>query len=113
MERVKRLDVYLHTQDARITYQERVRKALQTQDQVPAIMEPIVEAEDETATPGTPSAHILLVAENNAVYVTKDQGILPNDLEDKDHDPMGPSVLDNMEISMFHILSAEFQPTTS
>ena len=26
---------------------------------------------------------------------------------------MGPSVFDNMEISMVHVLQAEFQPTTS
>ncbi|KAM1397321.1 hypothetical protein ACFX2I_014917 [Malus domestica] len=32
--------------------------------------------------------------------------------EDDDHDPMGPSVLENMEISMVHILPAEFQLTT-
>ena len=32
--------------------------------------------------------------------------------EDDDQDPMGPLVLENMEISMVHVLLAEFQPTT-
>ncbi|KAM2132540.1 hypothetical protein ACFX1Q_013923 [Malus domestica] len=73
-------------------------------------MKSVVETKDETATPG---AHILHVVKDDVVGVTKDQDILPNDPKDGDHDLMGPSFLDNMEISMVHVPSAEFQPTTS
>lgn len=32
---------------------------------------------------------------------------------EREHNPMGPSVLDNMEISMVHVLPAKLQPTAS
>lgn len=73
-------------------------------------MEPIVETEDETATPG---AHILPMVKDNVVGVTKDQDIFPNDPKNGDRDAIEPSVLDNLEINMVHVLSAEFQLTTS
>ncbi|KAM1529041.1 hypothetical protein ACFX1Z_018299 [Malus domestica] len=43
--------------------------------------------------------------------LTNDVTVLDN-LEDNDHDPMGALVFENMEISMVHVLPAEFQPTT-
>ena len=33
--------------------------------------------------------------------------------EEDDHNPMGPLVLDNMEISMVHVLPADFQSSTA
>ncbi|KAM2154947.1 hypothetical protein ACFX1Q_046700 [Malus domestica] len=33
--------------------------------------------------------------------------------EEDDHNPMGPSILDNMKISMVHVLPADFQSSTS
>ncbi|KAM2667006.1 hypothetical protein EV2_018756 [Malus domestica] len=41
--------------------------------------------------------------------LTNDVTVLDN-LEDNDHDPMGALVFENMEISMVHVLPAEFQP---
>ncbi|KAM1304566.1 hypothetical protein ACFX2F_022213 [Malus domestica] len=43
--------------------------------------------------------------------LTTDVPVLDNP-EDNDQDPMGPSVLENMETSMVHVLPVEFQPTT-
>lgn len=66
-ERVKRLDAYLDTRDAHVAYQERVHKVLQTQGQVPVTIEQVVEAKDETTTPGTLGAHLLPLAEDDVV----------------------------------------------
>lgn len=113
-ERVTRLDAYLNTRDTSIAYQEMTYKALQTQHQVSALLEPVAKVEAEIATPYTLGEHSLTpVAANDAIGVADHQDIIPNDPEDKDHNLMGPSVLDNTEISIVNILSVEFQPTTS
>lgn len=67
----------------------------------------------KTATPHTPGQNVLLMAEDDVIGSTQDQDILPNDPKDERCDLMGPSVLNNMEISMIHVLSVEFQPTSS
>lgn len=99
MESVKRLNANLDTRDARIAYQEWVHKVLQTQDQVPVTMEPVAKTEDETAMSGTIGASILPLVVDDIVGVTEDQNVFPNDLEDRDRNLMGPSVLDNMELA--------------
>ncbi|KAM0989207.1 hypothetical protein ACFX2A_013291 [Malus domestica] len=107
---------YLDTQDACITHQELTHKALETQDHVTALLETIARVKGETITPDTPGEHALSlshVAVNGAVGVTKDQYTLPNDPEDEDRNLIGPSALNSMQISMVHVLSVEFQPTTS
>lgn len=81
---------------------------METLDQVPVAMEPITKAEDETATPSTLSATILPLVVNDVIGVVENQDVLPNNPEDEDHDPIGSSVLDNMEINMVHVLLAEF-----
>ncbi|KAM2715577.1 hypothetical protein EV2_045172 [Malus domestica] len=56
---------------------------------------------------------------NQVVTIAEDSGdaheqdTYPKNPEVQNHDPMGHSVLDNMEISMVHVLPAEFHPNTS
>ena len=68
-----RLDVYLDTRYARVTYQEQTREALQAQDQVPAPMEPVVELEDETTMLEAPHECVLPVVKDGPVSATKNQ----------------------------------------
>lgn len=68
------------------------RKALQTHDQVSALLEPVAEVKAETTTPDMLGEHSLTpVATNNTVGMADDQDILPNDSEDKDREPIGRS----------------------
>lgn len=78
------------------------------------LLESIVEVEGSMATPNTLSQRYLTpVAVNDAVGSTEDQDIILNNPEDEDRDPIRLLVLENMEIRMVHVLSVEFQPTTS
>ncbi|KAM2121840.1 hypothetical protein COP2_019200 [Malus domestica] len=54
-----------------------------------------------------------MLAEDDQANTTHTQDTLPESPEEEDRDPMGYSVLDNMEISMVHVLPAEFQLTIS
>ncbi|KAM0990514.1 hypothetical protein ACFX2C_009021 [Malus domestica] len=110
-ERVAILDVYLDTRDARIAYQERTRKALQKQDQVPTLSELEVKTQNETSPTDMLHEHVVAAVEDDRASDAHEQDIWPENLEDEDHDPMGPSVIDNMEISMVHIyLQSSSQP---
>ena len=89
-KRVERLDAYLDTRNSRIAYEEQVRRSSQVQSEPDMntpkeiapedVLQPPIAADDQVESP-----------------------------DDDNHDPMGPSVLENMEISMVHVLPAEFQ----
>ncbi|KAB2632331.1 plasma membrane ATPase 1-like [Pyrus ussuriensis x Pyrus communis] len=98
-ECVARLDAYLDMRDARIAYQELACKASQGQDRSPTSSELKDSNQNEMG---------MLDVED----IPKHDTLLDNP-EDDDHNPMGPSVLDNIEISMVHVLPIEFQPTTT
>lgn len=66
------------------------------------LLESVAKVEVTTAIPNTLGWHSLtLVAVNDAIGSVEDQDILPNDSEDEYQDPIGPSVLDNMELAWF------------
>ncbi|KAM2824370.1 hypothetical protein COP1_034289 [Malus domestica] len=115
--RVARLDAYLDTRDARIHYQEQARiltpSTLSTSTSPEAITQNQQAAEattqDQTLEEGAEESLCPTLTTTEAVVAdqTKDE------VNEEDPNPMGPSVLDNMEISMVHVLPAAFQSSTA
>ncbi|KAM1751386.1 hypothetical protein ACFX11_009509 [Malus domestica] len=115
--RVARLDAYLDTRDARIHYQEQVRiltpSTLSTSTLLEAITQNQQAAEaitqDQTLKEGAEESLCPTLTTTEAVVAdqTRDK------VNEEDPNPMGPSVLDNMEISMVHMLPAAFQSSTA
>ncbi|KAM1063188.1 hypothetical protein ACFX2J_027156 [Malus domestica] len=112
-DRVPCLDAYLDTRDARITYMERIRKTLQGQNQIPDASGPDDDTQKETRSNYMAQEQEHVVTHNNQAEdaLTHDV-IVINNLKDDNQDLMGHSVIENMEISMVHVLPAEFQLTT-
>ncbi|KAM1053029.1 hypothetical protein PS2_000558 [Malus domestica] len=96
-----------------IAYQERTHKVSQEQEQVSTPREPEIDIQNETTLENMPQERILATTEEDQATNVHKQDTSPKNPKDEDHDPMGLSVLDNMEISMFHVLPVEFRPTTS
>ncbi|KAM1076988.1 hypothetical protein ACFX19_024863 [Malus domestica] len=112
-DRVTRLDTYLDTRDARISYEERARKTLQEQSQALETNGLNNYSPKETRLGSWTQEQVPVeTPDHQAEDALMHDVILLNNSEDDDQDPMGPSVLENMEISMVHVLPAEFQPTT-
>ncbi|KAM1850919.1 hypothetical protein ACFX13_015040 [Malus domestica] len=115
--RVARLDAYLNTRDARIHYQEQARiltpSTLSTATSLEAITQNQQAAEattqDQTLEEGAEESlcPTLTIMEVVVADQTRDE------VNEEDPNPMGPSVLDNMEISMVHVLPAAFQSSTA
>ncbi|KAM2270335.1 hypothetical protein ACFXTI_037786 [Malus domestica] len=111
---VARLDAYLDTRDARIHYQEQARiltpSTLSTSTSLVSITPNQQAAEattqDQTLEEGAEESLCPTLTTTKVVVAdqTKDE---------EDPNPMGPSVLDNMEISMVHVLPAAFQSSTA
>ncbi|KAM1262616.1 hypothetical protein ACFX2G_028337 [Malus domestica] len=104
---VTRLDAYLDTRDARIMYQEQAR-----------ILEPIPKQNKQTSEETPREQTIEEGAEESLSSTPTEVDAAVGDQEREepeagDRNPMGPSNLDNMEISMVHVLPADFQPSTS
>ncbi|KAB2626090.1 UDP-glycosyltransferase 76F1-like [Pyrus ussuriensis x Pyrus communis] len=93
-ERVAQLNIYLDTRDARIAYQVHARKVSQGRSRSPTSSKLRDSNQNETG---------LLDVED-----TLKQDTLLDSLEDDNHNPMSPSALDNIEISMVHVLPTEF-----
>ncbi|KAM1188352.1 hypothetical protein ACFX2J_024177 [Malus domestica] len=112
-DRVTRLDTYLDTRDARISYEERARKTLQEQSQALETNGLNNYSPKETRLGSWTQEQVPVeTPDHQAEDALMHDVILLNNSEDDDQDPMGPSVLENVEISMVHVLPAEFQPTT-
>ncbi|KAM2670743.1 hypothetical protein EV1_006639 [Malus domestica] len=115
--RVARLDAYLDTRDARIHYQEQARiltpSTLSTSTSLEAITQnqQAVEAalQDQTIEEGAEESLCPTLTTTKAVVADQTR----NEASEEDPNPMGPSVLDNMEISMVHVLPAAFQSSTA
>ncbi|KAM2285278.1 hypothetical protein ACFX1S_037892 [Malus domestica] len=115
--RVARLDAYLDTRDARMHYQEQVwvlaRSTLSISTSPEAITQNQQAAketlQDQTIEEGTEESlcPTLTAAEAAVADQTRDAA------SEEDPNLMGPSVLDNMEISMVHVLPADFQSSTA
>ncbi|KAM1003900.1 hypothetical protein ACFX2C_004163 [Malus domestica] len=109
--RIARLDAYLDTRDARLHYQEQVQVLIPstlsispeavTQNQPVAEAAPPVDVVEE----GT--------EESRCPTLTTTESVVADQPNEEGLDQMGPSVLDNMEISMVHVLPADFQSSTA
>ena len=122
-KRVARLDAYLDIREARITYQEQARVTTQVPDPILVSYEPKankqnVKALEDTSPEHTPATvdadktdtlHAKLTEEG----LEKEDPEKEGPEEEEDRDPMGHSILDNMEINLVHVLSVDFQRTTS
>ncbi|KAM1818440.1 hypothetical protein ACFX11_000233 [Malus domestica] len=92
--------------------EERAHKALQGQNQILATTKLEDGSQNEAGSVDIPLEQVPTEAKDDQVDdALKHDTVLVNP-EDNDQDPMGLSILDNMEISMVHVLPAEFQPTT-
>ncbi|KAM2302596.1 hypothetical protein ACFX1S_033381 [Malus domestica] len=115
--RVVRLDAYLDTRDARIHYQEQARiltpSTLSTSTSLEAITQnqQVAEAatQDQTTEEGAEESLCPTLTTTEAVVVDQTR----DEVSEEDPNPLGPSVLDNMEISMVHVLPAAFQSSTA
>ncbi|KAM2474032.1 hypothetical protein PS1_006798 [Malus domestica] len=112
-ERVARLDAYLDTKNTRITYEERACKIRQEQSPTPDACKPEDDSQQDTASDYMAQAPKYVETHSEpAVNAPIHNDIVLTTLEDDDQDPMGPSILENMEISMVHVLPIEFLLTT-
>ncbi|KAM2989391.1 hypothetical protein FF2_003381 [Malus domestica] len=113
--RVARLDAYLDTRDAWLHYQEQVLTpstlSISTSHEVGTQNQQVAEAapQDQTIEEGTEESRCptLTATESAVADQTRDEA------SEEDPNPMGPSVLDNMEINMVHVLPADFQSSTT
>ncbi|KAM1957566.1 hypothetical protein ACFX15_003055 [Malus domestica] len=115
--RVARLDAYLDTRDARIHYQEQARILTPSTLSISTSLEAITQnqqaaeatTQDQTLEEGAEESLCPTLTTTEAVVAnqTKDE------VTEEDPNSMGPSVLDNMEISMVHVLPAAFQSSTA
>ena len=118
---VARLDAYLDIKDARIMYQEQARISAQVPDLIPVPKEPKTYEQGQRALMDVPEHARVSVETDDADTLhtsPKEENPADEDVEEEkpaeeDHNSMGHSILDNMEISMVHILPADFQSSTS
>ncbi|KAM2867362.1 hypothetical protein COP2_023289 [Malus domestica] len=111
-DRVTRLDAYLDTREARIAYEKHARKTQkQSQTSETNGLDNYSPKETRSGSLAQEQVHVETPDHEAEDALTHDTIVL-NNLEDDDQDPMGPLVLENMEISMVHVLPAEFQLTT-
>ncbi|KAM1018999.1 hypothetical protein EV1_040061 [Malus domestica] len=110
---VAHLDAYLDTRDTRITYEERARKALQGQSQTPERNGLEDNRQKEARSSYTSQEQVPVKTHDDRAKngLTHNAAVF-NNLEDDDQDSIDHFALENMEISMVHVLPAEFQPTT-
>ncbi|XP_070677991.1 uncharacterized protein [Malus domestica] len=102
-------EAYLDTKNARITYQEQARTTTQVTDPIPPFNDPKANEQIEKAPVDISQEHTPAPAKKDQANIIHTS---PEDLE-VDHDSMGHSVFNNIEISMVHVLPVEFQPTAS
>ncbi|KAM2767409.1 hypothetical protein COP1_023208 [Malus domestica] len=107
-DRVVHLDASLDTKNARIAYEEPARKALQGQNQTPATNTLEDNNQNETGSVYTPQEQVSDKAKDDQVEEAPKHHTALDNSKDDNHDPMGPSVLENIEISMVHVLPVEF-----
>ncbi|KAM2888577.1 hypothetical protein FF1_012287 [Malus domestica] len=116
--RVAWLDAYLDTRDARIMYQEQARilapipGTLLISDSLEAPTQNQQAAEEtprEQTIEGADESLSITLTEADAAVGDPER----EEAEEDDRNPMGSSVLDNMEINMVHVLLADFQSSTA
>ena len=98
------------SRDTRIAYQEQTRVTAQVPDSTPVSKNPEDEEENpEEENPGDEEENPVDEEENLGDETPEEKELA----KEEDHDSMGPLILDNMEISMVHVLPANFQSTMS
>ncbi|KAM2325982.1 hypothetical protein ACFX1X_025263 [Malus domestica] len=108
-EWMARLDVYLDTRNARIAYEERARTIRQEQNPTPDACTPDDDSQKDTESDCVAQAHEYVETHSDqAVNAPTHDAIVLTTPEDDDQDPIGHSVLENMEISMVHVLLPNF-----
>ncbi|KAM2856051.1 hypothetical protein PS2_000458 [Malus domestica] len=117
--RVTRLDAYLNTRDARIMYQEQAR-ILASIPGTLLILDPLeAPTQNQQAAEETPREQTIEEGAYESLGTTLTEADAAvgdperEEAEEDDRNLMGPSVLDNMEINMVHVLLADFQSSTS
>ncbi|KAM2661192.1 hypothetical protein EV2_023530 [Malus domestica] len=116
--RVARLDAYLDTRDARIMYQEQARILALIPGTLLISDSPEASTQNQQATEETPRAQTIAGAEESlGTTLTEADAVVDDpkreEVEEDNRNPMGPSILDNMEISVVHVLPADFQSSTA
>ncbi|KAM0978787.1 hypothetical protein ACFX2C_014719 [Malus domestica] len=117
--RVAWLDAYLDTRDARIMYQEQARILAPIPSTLPISDPPEAPTQNQQAVEETPREQTIEegAEESLGTTLTEADAVVGDqereEAEEDDRNPMGPSVLDNMEISMVHVLPADFQSSTA
>ncbi|KAM1236919.1 hypothetical protein ACFX2H_037633 [Malus domestica] len=108
-DQVTRLGAYLNTRDTWIAYEELAHKALQGQSQTLETNGLEDESQKEARSGYMSQEQVPIEAHDDQAKDTlMHDAVILNNLEDDDQYPMSLSVLENMEISMVHVLLAEF-----
>ncbi|KAM1686850.1 hypothetical protein ACFX2K_034898 [Malus domestica] len=116
--RVAQLDAYLDTRDAHIMYQEQARILAPILGTLLISDSPEAPTHNQQVAEETPRAQTIEGAEESLGTTLTEADAAVGDskreeAEEDDRNLMGPSVLDNMEISMVHVLPADFQSSTA
>ncbi|KAM2537585.1 hypothetical protein TB2_023119 [Malus domestica] len=110
--RIARLDAYLDTRDARLHYQEQVQDLTPSSLSISTLPEAVTRSQ-QVAEAAPPGAIVEGTEESRCPTLTTTKSVVANQPNEEGLDLMGPSVLDNMEISMVHVLPADFQSSTA
>ncbi|KAM1945424.1 hypothetical protein ACFX13_000415 [Malus domestica] len=111
--RIARLDTYLDTRDAWLHYQEQVQVLTPSTLSISTLPEAVTQNQ-QVAEVAPPSDVIKEgTEESRCPTLTTTESVVADQPNKEGLDQMGPSVLDNMEISMVHVLPADFQSSTA
>ncbi|KAM2400268.1 hypothetical protein ACFXTH_036735 [Malus domestica] len=108
--RIARLDAYLNTRDARLHYQEQVQVLIPSTLSI----SPEVVTQNQHVAEAAPPVDVVEegTEESRCPTLTTTESVVADQPNEEGLDQMGPSVLD-MEISMVHVLPADFQSSTA
>ncbi|XP_070664519.1 uncharacterized protein [Malus domestica] len=111
--RVARLDAYLDIRDARLHYQEQVQALAPRALSISTLPEAV--AQDQRLADAAPPHEAITeeTEESCCPTLTATESFVADQPSKEGIDPMGPSVIENMEISMVHVLPADFQSRTA
>ncbi|KAM1111917.1 hypothetical protein ACFX2B_044229 [Malus domestica] len=107
--RIARLDAYLDTRDARLHYQEQVQVLTPSSLSISTLPEAVMQ--NQQVAEAAPPSDIIeeRTEESHCPTLTITEYEVADQPNEEGLGQLGPSVLDNMEISMVHVLPADFQ----
>ncbi|XP_050136093.1 uncharacterized protein LOC126611774 [Malus sylvestris] len=111
--RIARLDAYLNTRDARLHYQEQVQVLTPSSLSISTLPEAVTQ--NQQVVEAAPPSDVIEegTEESRCPTLTTIESVVADQPNEEGLNQMGPSVLDNMEISMVHVLPADFQSSTA